>query len=253
MLEPRATRRRRRRAARRAASRTARATRKRGSPCARARGAGAGGRSCRPETLRDVRPAELRAEAVERGGISREARADDLLEPVPIAARERLATATGCRASARGPGDPPLSRETAGRNPSASASRRRRKRRRPGAWWRSSGTADRGYTLGACPTAPRSSTTSTSACRQAARGASSGAGGADRPGARGDRSLAADVDVAQGRRDRRLRGRHVRPRLHSRRPRLRPPRAPSLRSRGAAEATPLAVASSQVERRSTPR
>ena len=41
-------------------------------------------------------------------------------------------------------------------------------------------------------------------------------------GARGARPLAAALDVAQGRRDRRLRCRHVRPRLHARRPRLRP-------------------------------
>ena len=41
-------------------------------------------------------------------------------------------------------------------------------------------------------------------------------------GARGDRPLAADGGVAQGRCDRRLRGRHVRARIHHRRPHLRP-------------------------------
>ena len=45
---------------------------------------------------------------------------------------------------------------------------------------------------------------------------------ADDRGARGARPLAAALDLAQGVRDRRLRHRHLRARLHPRRPRLRP-------------------------------
>src|SRR5207248_3486715 len=46
-------------------------------------------------------------------------------------------------------------------------------------------------------------------------------GAADRRGEGGARPLAAPLGVAQGRRDRWLRRRDVRPRLHARRPRLR--------------------------------
>src|SRR5262249_42921900 len=44
---------------------------------------------------------------------------------------------------------------------------------------------------------------------------------ADRRGAGGARPLAADVELAQGDRNRRLLGRHLRARLHARRPRVR--------------------------------
>ena len=82
--------------------------------------------------------------------------------------------------------------------------------------------AERGYTLGACPTAPRSSTTSTSAYRPVARCASSGA--ARSSPRRSARRSAAGSRCRCGarRRRRRVRGRHVRPRLHARRPRVRP-------------------------------
>ena len=55
----------------------------------------AGGRVV-SETLRDVRAAELRAEPVEPGGVDpAKRRADDLLEPVPIAACERPGNGDG--------------------------------------------------------------------------------------------------------------------------------------------------------------